>query len=1091
MLPLARSSSWTVILLAVCCAGLQAQNIVPSAAELLFTAPVDGFGQPATLTVTSSGSPIVINATANTFGVGHWLSVSPSVSGTPANLVVTVSAVGLTAGLYQGEVLLSSAAAPNSPVAVPVRLTVGGGGTGAISVTPASLTFSGQPTGAAPAPATLAIASTPSGLGFATSASTTSGGSWLAVTPLTGTAPDAITVSVVPAGLPPGEYTGTVLITPATGEAVSVPVTLNITTGNVLSVSASAMQFYYQIGNFFPASQSFTVSNRSTAPVNFGIIPSTNDTRNWLSATPLFGNTPQAVTVTVNASGLLPGTYTGKINVSAPTAANSSIDVPVTLTVSNSPLLTVGSFPARFTHQSGMTPPPAQNVFIGSTSGALTYTALATTSSGGQWLAVSPASSQTPQSLTISVSPSLLQPGTYSGTVTVSAPGAANSPVAIPVTLTVSATNALTTSVEAIQMNYQIGGTNQVITQVVGVYSTGAPVDVTVTASANTCGGNWLRVYTPIVTTPGTATIAIDPALFTLPASCSGTITFASGSDALQIPVTMEVSTSPLFNFTPLSLTFNARFDGEPAPKQEIALSMTNGAAVDFSAAVSTTVIGANWLRVAPASGQTPAKLEVIADPLNLSVGTYTGSILLGSPALNGVQAIPVTLRVTSTVSATVNPTSLTFTQIAGGAAPPAQSVVLNTQGGATQFSTTVSTSNAVGWLSATPNVGSTPNNISVGVNGSNLQPGTYNGTVTLNVPAAANNPVIVPVTLTVLAARSIVTTTTSLTFAYRAGDAAPASQTVRVTSTGDPVNLGAATTGGSWLRVSPASAVTPGNFEVSVVPSGLSTGTYTGTVEITGSGGVAGSPIRIPVTLSVQSAPAPVLADLYNAASGLRSALAPGEIVTIKGSGLGPDTGVTLELTPEGKVATTLAGVRVLFNDTPGPILYASAAQINVVAPYEFAASSTVRVVIEYRGVRSPAFTYQVAPVAPGLFTASSTGTGQGAILNQNGSYNSETTPESKGNVVQIFGTGDGVSVPPLETGMVTPNLRRTAASVTALVGGFVADVTFAGPAPGAVAGLFQVNLRIPLQAPSGNVPVVILVGGVPTQSGVTVAVR
>lgn len=1087
MLPHSRFPGWLFLLLfSACCGGLHAQNIVVSSSELLFAAPVGGAAEPALLTVSSSGAPIVVNVAVNTFGVGHWLNATPTASGTPVSLVVTANSAGLDAGVFFGEVLISSAQAPNSPVAVPVRFTVGGAQAGALTVSPASLSFTGQPFGFPPGTQTLSVVSSPSGLSFAASVSTDSGGNWLNVSPATAIAPAGLTVSVTTAGLPAGAYTGTILITPSTGPAVSIPVTLDISTANVLSVNPSALQFFYQIGGFLPASQTFEVANAAGLPISFAVSPSSGDGLNWLSATPLFAVTPQTVTVSVSPP-LVSGVYLGKVNVSAPSTSNASVDVPVTLTVSAAPLLTIGSYPSRFTYQIGRAAPPPQSIFLGSTAGALQYTASATTSSGGQWLAVAPSSSQTPQALSIAVSPGSLAPGTYSGTVTIVAPGAGNSPVSIPVTLVVSTGGELTSSLQAIHFNYQPGGQSQVVTQTVRIDSNGAPLAVTAAASTTTCGGNWLHVYTPSFTTPASATVAIEPVGFTAPVDCTGVVTFTSAgaSTGLQIPVTLRVAAAPLFNFTPMWLNFTAPFDGEITAEQEISLGMTDTSAAQFTATAST-ITGGPWLRVTPETGATPAALRVSANPSNLSPGSYTGSILLSSAALNGSRAIPVTLRVTATFAAAATPAALTFTQVVGGAPPPAQTIGIATGGVSTPFTVTTSQ----GWLSANPNTGATPNTISVSINGSGLAPGTYSGAVVFVMPAAANSPLSVPVSLTIVPARMISSAVSQLSFTWRVGETAPAAQTVRVTSTGDPANIAAAVTSGAWLRVAPANATTPANFEVSVVPAGLAVGTYVGTVELAAPG-IAGSPIRIPVTFSVLSAPAPSLTDLYNAASGLRGALAPGEIISIKGLGLGPDTGVELQLTPEGKVATTLAGVRVLFEDVPGPVLYASAGQINVVVPYEVAGLATVRVVVEYRGARSPAFTYQVAPVSPGLFSASSTGRGQGAILNQNGAYNSASTPAEKGSIVQVFGTGDGVSVPPLETGAVTPDLRRTSATVRALVGGFEAEVAFAGPAPAAVAGLLQANVRIPLAAPSGDVPIVLLIGGVATQSGLTVAVR
>ena len=100
-------------------------------------------------------------------------------------------------------------------------------------------------------------------------------------------------------------------------------------------------------------------------------------------------------------------------------------------------------------------------------------------------------------------------------------------------------------------------------------------------------------------------------------------------------------------------------------------------------------------------------------------------------------------------------------------------------------------------------------------------------------------------------------------------------------------------------------------------------------------------------------------------------------------------------------------------------------------------------------------------------------------------------------GNIIQIFGTGEGTTTPAGVDGTVLPNrlpLPRPNLPVTVTIGGKdvpAADITYAGEAPGAISGVLQVNARIPLGLGTGPVSVVIKVGGVPSQNNVTVSVR
>jgi uncharacterized protein (TIGR03437 family) len=61
----------------------------------------------------------------------------------------------------------------------------------------------------------------------------------------------------------------------------------------------------------------------------------------------------------------------------------------------------------------------------------------------------------------------------------------------------------------------------------------------------------------------------------------------------------------------------------------------------------------------------------------------------------------------------------------------------------------------------------------------------------------------------------------------------------------------------------------------------------------------------------------------------------------------------------------------------------------------------------------------------------------------------------------------------------------------VAVLIGGQPASVVFYGEAPGVISGVMQLNVQIPSNIPSGEIPVSVSVGGNSSQSGVTVSVR
>jgi uncharacterized protein (TIGR03437 family) len=228
------------------------------------------------------------------------------------------------------------------------------------------------------------------------------------------------------------------------------------------------------------------------------------------------------------------------------------------------------------------------------------------------------------------------------------------------------------------------------------------------------------------------------------------------------------------------------------------------------------------------------------------------------------------------------------------------------------------------------------------------------------------------------------------------------------------------------------------------------------------------------------------------NAASSISGPVAPGEVVVLYGSGLGPARLAQYQLDPSsGLVGTGLAGTSVIFNGTPGPVLYTSATQVAAVVPYSIAGSA-VQVFVEYQGQTSAPVTLPVAAVAPALFTQDSSGKGQAAASNQDGTLNGAAHPAKVGSYISLWLTGAGQTNPAGVDGLPgAAPLPQPAAAVSVTIGGQSVTPQYAGQAPTAVAGVMQINALIPSGIQAGNaVPVVVQVGSVSTPAGVTVAV-
>ncbi|HMD71455.1 MAG TPA: IPT/TIG domain-containing protein, partial [Bryobacteraceae bacterium] len=217
------------------------------------------------------------------------------------------------------------------------------------------------------------------------------------------------------------------------------------------------------------------------------------------------------------------------------------------------------------------------------------------------------------------------------------------------------------------------------------------------------------------------------------------------------------------------------------------------------------------------------------------------------------------------------------------------------------------------------------------------------------------------------------------------------------------------------------------------------------------------------------QPASGPVVA-VENTASMAQGPVAPGELVTIVGTGLGPQAGVAGALNSSGLVATLLAGTEVDFGGVPSPVLYTQNTQVTAQVPYAVAGNASTQVAVLYLGQTVGAASIPLATAAPGLFPQ---------VLNQDGSANSAANPAPPGSTVILYGTGEG-----LRNGSNIAGLPAAAPYASPLqpvvltIGGAMASIAFSGAAPGQV-GVLQVNAVVPDHLPSGQNAVVLAVGG------------
>jgi uncharacterized protein (TIGR03437 family) len=231
------------------------------------------------------------------------------------------------------------------------------------------------------------------------------------------------------------------------------------------------------------------------------------------------------------------------------------------------------------------------------------------------------------------------------------------------------------------------------------------------------------------------------------------------------------------------------------------------------------------------------------------------------------------------------------------------------------------------------------------------------------------------------------------------------------------------------------------------------------------------------------------------NASFAVNAPVAPGSLVSIFGTGLAGDAAIAAGPslpTVLGATALTLGGV-------PVPLIHVFPTQVDAQVPWELAGQTAAPLTIVTDDLSGNTVSVPLAEFSPGLYTATGTGAGQGAILIDgtatlaapaSGPFAGQ--PASRGTFIDIFATGLGpVTNQPASGAPALPSpLSWTTATVTVTIGGVPAYVSFAGLAPGWV-GLYQVNVQVPANAPVGDtVPVALSVGGV-TSNQVTMAVQ
>ena len=1071
----------------------------------------------ATNTTTSATVALTNSASTNTDYTSAvsdaWLTVTPATgtvgAGGTTNISIAANSTGLTNGVHTGTVTITPSGGAGIPISVSFNIL---NGLGTLTVNGSStLTVNwvyNADSGTLPTDTWYSVLSSAGAASY--TALVTSGSNWLGVNHssiangVIGSAGNNLLLTAMPgmSSLSTGTYTGSIQITASDTSTATINVNLTVNGGSASTVTIVPPNYT------FYASASGSVQTKQIDVVASGgttlQAPTVPASDTWIAITTTGTAFHQTITVTVTPPATN-GTYTSYITV--PSSAGSS-SVAITLVVgSGGGSGTLGGVvpgSLSFAYQAGSGLGGTYLQYIAITGTAAGYSASANQS----WISLMPASGSIPGSLAVYVYPSGLPAGSYSGKVTITSNGAS---VDVPVSLLVTASGGSPVlnlfSQGDVVFPAPNGSMNPVTMILTG--SDGSTPAASVTVSSNT---SWLSAQLL-----GTAlTVSANPTGYAT-GTYSGTVTITAPGYAntpLTVPVVLVVNGgggSANLTFSALNL-FSVASNGAPSSQT---LSVTAPSASTVYTVTTSTASGGNWLALNVASGTSltgNTNLTVTVNPASLTTGSYSGTITFTTGG--NVQTVPVNVTVTGPAQTTITVTNgsgtavsnLNFTYQPGGTLPSQELFVSNVAQGSAGISVTVSTSQS--WLKAAFTGGATTAvtqaRFTVTIDSTGLTSGSYNGNVTLTPATGAV--VTLPVVLTV-SASGISATPSSLTFSYQAGQNAPPAQNLTVSSGTSSMNFtvtSTTTSGGAWLSTNPASGATgtSGTFvAVKVDPSALSVGSYTGTVSIQGTTGL---PVTVNISLTV-TAPTPTISRVLNAASFASGPISPGEIVAIFAPEdgthpIGPATAAVLtgDMIVNGKLPTQLGGVQVYFNGYLAPLSYAGSGQVNAVVPYEVGGILTPSVWVKFLGQTSNALPLTAADAAPAIFTANRQGTGPGAILNADMTYNAPNNPAAKGSTVAFYVTGEGATAPASTTGQVTTLISTTPARTPqpllplgVTIDGQPVTVAFYGEAPGYVAGLMQLNVVIPAGARSGDLPLAVNIGGKSTQASVTVSVR
>ncbi len=501
-----------------------------------------------------------------------------------------------------------------------------------------------------------------------------------------------------------------------------------------LILSKDSLHFSTIQGGPAPAFQEFNISSSTGATVPFTL----NENAPWLLVSPINSSTPRTIRVEINNIGLAAGAYIDTIVVNSNDAANTPLDVVVTLSVTPPPP-TIAYAPASFFFNAlaNDTNPDPKILTIENSGGSVLNWTVSKTQS---WLNLTPTIGSDSNDVAVAVDITGLPLGTFFDTITISAAGATNTPRKVPVTLTVASD--LPVLVVDSLFNYVVIQTG------LGVW------DSTYFTIRNGGAGNmdfWFESTSPRIREfdpdSGTAPATVKMLLRSVsPADYIDTV-WVYSNQAINSPVPVVfhlhyVQNPAVMSVTPFSLDYTLYecSQGLTGIPPVLSFTVENSGADDPM--LFDIVYESELFTVSPISGSAFSYIEVATIDPKLPVGVYKDTIYIyAQKALNNTYKLEVTLNVIAATTAPqifiMDSNYIMTAQEDHGPIIPIYFTIQNRFGGCLDWHI----DNDIPWSIVLDTVGNGPDTIGIFASAFGLTFGQYIDSFLISSPVASNSP--------------------------------------------------------------------------------------------------------------------------------------------------------------------------------------------------------------------------------------------------------------------------------------------------------------------------------------------------------------